>query len=137
MNITECNKDDIKVIANGLDKYNAEQVPFTQSEPYINLTYKIEENGEVIAGILGCLYCWGCLDISVLFVNENHRGKGYGKNLLRKIESEAKSLSCHIIHLDTFDFQSKEFYIREGYEVFGELANCPPNHTRIYFKKEI
>ncbi len=137
MKITECDKDDIEVIADGLIKFNAEQVPFSQSDPFINLNYKIEENGEVIAGILGCLYCWGCLVISVLFVNEEHRNKGYGKELLRKIETEAKGHSCHIIHLDTFDFQSKEFYIREGYEVFGELANCPKNHTRIYLKKEI
>ena len=79
----------------------------------------------------------GCLHISTLFVNENHRGKGYGRDLLRKIESEAKSHACHIIHLDTFDFQAKDFYLQEGYEVFGELGNCPKNHARIYLKKEI
>ena len=137
MNISECNKDDVEVIVDGLIKFNAEQVPFTQSEPFINLNYKIEEDGELIAGIVGCLYCWGCLHISILFVNESHRGKGYGRKLLSKIESEAKSRACNIIHLDTFDFQAKDFYLQEGYELFGELENCPKNHTHFYLKKEI
>ncbi len=137
MNITECDKDDVGVIADALIKFNAEQVPFTQSDSFINLNYKIEEKGEIVAGIIGCLNCWGCLHISILFVTESHRGKGNGRELLRKIESEAKSLSCHIIHLDTFDFQAKGFYLREGYEVFGELGNCPKNHTLFYLKKEI
>ncbi|MCP4990101.1 MAG: GNAT family N-acetyltransferase [Colwellia sp.] len=137
MDIIECNKNDVKVIGTGLSKYNAEQVPYTQNEPFVDLNYKIEEDGEVVAGVLGCLYCWGCLYISTLFVSEKQREKGYGKDLLIKIESEAKKLSCHIVHLDTFDFQAKDFYIQEGYEVFGELLNCPKNHTRIFLKKEI
>lgn len=137
MNIVECNKNDVKIIADSLIRFNAEQVPFSQSDPFINLNYKIEENQEIIAGILGCLNCWGCLHISILFVDESHRGKGYGSKLLRKIESEAKSQSCHIIHLDTFDFQAKGFYLKEGYEVFGELSNCPKNHSLFFLKKDI
>ena len=43
MNITECDKDDVKIIVDGLIKFNAEQVPFSQSDPFINLNYKIEE----------------------------------------------------------------------------------------------
>jgi len=69
-------------------------VTFTQNEPFVELNYKIEENGAVVAGIISCLYCWGCLSVSILYVDEHQRGKGYGKLLLRKVEAEAKSQSC-------------------------------------------
>jgi hypothetical protein len=38
-------------------------------------------------------------------------------------------------HLDTFDWQTKEFYLKHGYEVFGVLDDCPPGHKRYYMKK--
>ena len=44
---------------------------------------------------------------------------------------------CHLIHLDTFDFQAKDFYIKHGYEVFGVLDECPKKHKRYYLKKLI
>ena len=40
-----------------------------------------------------------------------------------------------LIHLDTFDFQAKEFYEKQGYIVFGILENCPEKHYRYYLKK--
>lgn len=137
MKIVECNKDEAKLIIDGIVKYNSTQVPFSQSEPFISLDYKVEEEGGIVAGILGCLYCWGCLHISALFVEDHCRSKGYGSRLLEKIESEAKKRSCNIVHLDTFSFQAKEFYIKRGYTVFGSLENCPKGHARFYLKKEI
>ena len=38
--------------------------------------------------------------------------------LLNKVESEAKAIGATLAHLDTFDFQAKDFYIKHGYEVF-------------------
>ncbi|PPE03578.1 hypothetical protein HCUR_00960 [Holospora curviuscula] len=26
----------------------------------------------------------------------------------------------------TFDFQVKDFYLKQGYEIFGVLEDCPP-----------
>ena len=40
-----------------------------------------------------------------------------------------------LIHLDTCDFQSKDFYLKQGYEIFGVLDNCPKGHKRYYLKK--
>lgn len=53
------------------------------------------------------------------------------------IEKIAKEKGCNLIHLDTFDFQAKDFYIRNGYEVFGVLDDCPREHKRYYMKKNI
>lgn len=73
--------------------------------------------------------------VDISFVNEAHRGKGFGKRLLDAATSKAKSLGGYMAHLDTFDWQAREFYERQGYAVFGTLENCPPGHQRYYMKK--
>lgn len=42
---------------------------------------------------------------------------------------------CKLIHLDTFDFQAKDFYMKHEYEIFGILDDCPIEHKRYYMKK--
>ena len=62
-------------------------------------------------------------------------GKNLGSLLLEEVENDAKSKGAKLIHLDTFDFQAKEFYEKQGYIVFGILENCPEKHYRYYLKK--
>ena len=73
--------------------------------------------------------------IDTLWVDSKYRGKGLGAKLLAEIEKTAKAKGCYLIHLDTFDFQAKEFYEKQGYEVFGVLEDCPKCHCRYYLKK--
>lgn len=40
-----------------------------------------------------------------------------------------------MVHLDTFDFQAKDFYLKLGYQVFGVLDNCPQDHSRYFMSK--
>ena len=96
-----------------------------------------QANNKMIAAIKSVLYCWGCLYIDILFVDQDHRKKGYGTILLNKVKNEAMKHGCYLMHLDTFDFQAKDFYLKQGFEIFGILPNCPKNHTRYYLKKEI
>ena len=94
-------------------------------------------NKEIIAGILSKMYCWNCLYIDVLWVKEEYRKSGLGSKLIKEIEGLAKEKNCNLIHLDTFDFQAKDFYIKYGYEIFGVLDECPKGHKRYYLKKNI
>tara|TARA_R110002124_G_scaffold52032_2_gene150095 strand:+ start:12887 stop:13060 length:174 start_codon:yes stop_codon:yes gene_type:complete len=55
--------------------------------------------------------------------------------LLRKAEIEAKSMGASLSHLDTFDWQAKDFYLKSDYEIFGVLDDCPVGHNRYYMKK--
>jgi GNAT superfamily N-acetyltransferase len=80
---------------------------------------------------------WGILFIHLLFIQEQFRGQGYGGILLQEVEKRAKSNGCYLAHLDTFDFQGKEFYLKNGYTIFGILDDCPKGHQRLYFKKKL
>jgi GNAT superfamily N-acetyltransferase len=117
-----------------MDKFIADQVSF-QGELEVFKDFVIKDNGNIIAGIRSCFYLGKCLVINNLFVDENHRHKGLGSLLLNKLETEAKSMGAKLIHLDTFDFQAKDFYVKQGYEIFGVLEDCPPDHKRYYMKK--
>lgn len=137
-NIIESTKEDNEVILKGLVEYNLSQVPSKQKENFMPINRSIkDENGEVIAGIISVMYGWNCLYVDILWVSENHRKDGLGSKLLKEVERVAKENGCKLIHLDTFDFQAKDFYLKHGFEIFGVLDDCPEEHKRYYLKKKL
>jgi len=136
--IEESTKEEYRVVDNGIVEYNLSKVPFTQEPSFISINRVIKDlNGEIVAGINSLLYCWNCLYVDVLWVKEQYRKEGYGSVLLNEVEKIAKEKGCNLIHLDTFDFQAKDFYLKHGYEIFGVLDDCPMEHKRYYMKKNI
>lgn len=132
--IQECAKEDKGYINDKLVGYNFSQVPLIQGK-YIDVSRKIvDKDGNIIAGLLGAMY-WECMYIEILWVDENYRMKGLGSRLLNEVEKFAKENECHLVHLDTFDFQAKDFYLKHGYEIFGVLDDCPIDHKRYFLKK--
>ena len=131
-------EEEADLIVDRIVEYNLSKVPGKQEVPLLCINRVIEDtNGEIIAGILSKMYCWNCIYIDVLWVKEEYRKDGLGTKLLKELEKIAKEKDCHLIHLDTFDFQAKDFYIRNGYEIFGILDECPENHKRYFMKKNI
>jgi GNAT superfamily N-acetyltransferase len=136
--IVEATDEDVEVIDSGLVTFNESQVPFTQKPLSIDINYCIkDENGEVVAGIVSDVYCWKILGIEVLWVKPEFRNKGYASALLEFAENKAREMGCQLSHLDTFDFQAKEFYETRGYKVFGVLEDCPEGHNRHYMSKQL
>ena len=136
--IEHCSEQDKTIIVDELVKYNLSRVPALQEELFIDLSRKlIGENGEIIGGIIARMYCWNCVYIDTLWISNDYRGQSLGKQLLKEIEELAKAKGAEIIHLDTFDFQAKEFYEKQGYTVFGILEDCPKDHARYYLSKKI
>lgn len=121
-----------------IDEYNSRYLTFAKNEDVIRLDYVIKnENDEIVGGIVSFIYCKKCLYIYVLWINDQYRNMKYGSMLLNKVEDEAKKRGCTLVHLDSFDFQAKDFYLKHGYEVFGVLDECPPGHKRFYLKKDL
>lgn len=134
--ITTATADEKKRIGQRITEYNHQKAPFTQTEPFIDLDFTLRtEDDRFIGGIRSCLYCWGILYVDILYVEEEFRGEGYGSVLLKKAEAEAQRQGGVLVHLDTFDWQGKEFYLKHGYEIFGVFDNCPQDHQRYYLKK--
>lgn len=136
--IEESTREEYGLVDNKIIEYNLSKVPFTQEPSFISINRVIKGlDGDMLAGINSILYCWNCLYIDVLWVKEEFRKEGYGSGLLNEVEKIAKEKGCKLIHLDTFDFQAKDFYLKYGYEIFGVLDDCPMEHKRYYMKKNI
>lgn len=133
-----CKDGDADYIIDRLVEYNLAQVPAEQEILFDTLDKKMtDDNGNVIAGCVARMNCWNVAYVDVLWVDSEYRSKGLGSKLLGEIEKSAKDKGCYLIHLDTFDFQAKEFYENHGYEMFGVLDNCPAGHCRYYLKKKL
>ena len=133
----DATKEDREYIFKQLDNYNQSQVPFTQQPPDLPIKKCIKEGGEVVAGILAEVYCWNILHVSILWVKEECRGKGYGSALINYAEDIAIKNGSKLAHLDTFDFQARGLYEKLGYTVFGVLEDCPEGHCRYYMSKKL
>lgn len=135
--IKESTKDEEDLVWKGIIQYNSAVIHLKQiaSEIPVNRVLKDKE-GNVIGGI-NCIlfYCWNTLYIDMLWISENHRKSGHGSKLLNEVERIAREEKCTLIHLETMDFQAKDFYIKNGYEIFGELENVPNGHKRYYMRK--
>lgn len=123
-------------IINKIIDFNNTQIAFTQNPEQIYLNFVVKNHTGIIAGINAYMYHWGLLFVDILFVEEDYRRHDFGSKLLQMVEDKAKSMGATIVHLETFDFQAKDFYIKHGYTIFGVLDDCPDGHKSYsLFKK--
>ncbi len=108
----------------------------TQTEPqnYQALDVVARWEGQPVGGLLGYTN-WEWLFVKILWVTQELRGSGVGRQLLLAAEAEARQRGCRHAHLDTFSFQALGFYERLGYRVFGQLEDYPVGHTRYFLQK--
>jgi GNAT superfamily N-acetyltransferase len=94
------------------------------------------EAAAVLAGLNGYTD-WGWLFVKLLWVCEPLRGTGMGSRLLAAAELEARARGCRGVWLDTFGFQARGFYEKQGYSMFGELGDFPEGHARYFLSKRL
>lgn len=137
LNITnEINSADKSFVRDKMIEFNLKHFPDDLKGRYqeVNLFLK-NADGQIYGGIVGEI-CWNWLEVHYLFIDEDLRKQGYGKNLLSEAEKVAKEKKCDFIKLDTLSFQALDFYIKQGFEVFGAIQNAG-RHTHYYLKKNI
>ena len=125
---------DVDFVRDGLSLFN---VAATGDSYYSPLAIFLrDERDAVLGGAYG--HVWGgWLDLSLLWVAEPLRGKGYGRKLLEAAEDEARSQGCRGVLLSTFSFQARPFYERFGYEVIADVPDYPIGHTYHILKKNL
>jgi ribosomal protein S18 acetylase RimI-like enzyme len=122
------------LIFNSLAEFNVSQVGDPKFKEFG--VFASGESESILGGLLGFIHWNGCF-ISTLWVAEFARKKGIGRILLGKAEEQAVQHGCDHIHLDTFDFQARGFYEKNGFQVFGTIENYPVGHQRYYLIKTL
>ncbi len=95
-----------------------------------------KEGDQVVGGMLCITYFRG-LNLQCLWVREDQRGKGLGREFLMHAEQEARRLDCTMIHLHTFSFQAPNFYLKAGYQIVGIIEDYPPGQKCYFLKKTL
>ncbi len=123
-----------EVVGGGIRDFNKAQAGSDQSTM---LCFALKSpGGEVVGGLIGeTVYDW--LYISLMFVKDDLRGHGFGRQLMVRAEEEARKRGAKNVYLDTFSFQAPDFYKKLGYRVFGELKDFPPGQTRFFMTKPL
>ncbi len=99
-----------------------------------NKSFFAFDGDRLIGGAVGCIkYNWYYLDF--LFVEKEYRKQKIGSQLLGLIEDYAKKNNLTGVRMETWDFQALDFYKSNGYEVFGEIEDCPPGSIEYHLKK--
>ena len=101
-----------------------------------NFTLSIHKKNILIGGLYARLP-WDWLHITMLWVSENERGSGIGKLLMEKAENEARKRNCKHAMLEASTPESKDFYLKLGYEIYAELPDFPKGFSRFYLKKNL
>ena len=130
----EAAKHFTKELTRNLVEYNRSVGP---PEGWQELVISVEaDQSPVLGGLTGYTH-WQWLFVERLWVRAAARRQGIGARLLAQAEQTARERGCMGSWLDTFSFQARDFYRRQGYEEFGSLMNFPPSHSRHYMWKRL
>ena len=105
--------------------------------PYTNTPIGVlaKMGDQVIGGIYGGVLL-GWLAVEQVFLDEQYRGQGLGRQMMNAIEAEAKRLGARRAFVDTASFQAEGFYAKCGYQVWGRFTDFAPGVDRIYMRKD-
>ncbi len=123
-----------EIIGGGLREYNNQQAGDGRAKL---LCYALNgPDGSIVGGVVGETH-WNWLFINLMWIRDDVRGRGFGRQLLLAAEAEGRSRGATHAYLDTFSFQASEFYKKLGYRVYGTLEDFPPGHQRYYLMKHL
>src|SRR3954454_1906673 len=132
---------DAEALMQRLRDYNRLHAPTSLLPPEAPRSVQVflhDANGAVVGGVLGRTHAipfW--LEITVVWVDESLRGRGWGRQLLERAEGEGRRRQCRYVRLATGHHQAPEFYAPLGYRLYGRLDDCPPGEVVSYYWKSL
>ena len=124
--------EEAALIDDRLDSFNAATAPMKDVRPLA--CFARLPDGKVAGGAIA--RTWGeCCELQQIWVDEPNRRSGIGRRLLQLVEQEARKRGCALLYLETFSFQSPEFYRRLGFESVCELGGFPNGITKHILRK--
>ncbi len=130
-------EDDLRLLSHGLRSYNSQHIGHAATEEDVRFAvFARNGSGKIIGGIRAIAF-WDWLHIELLWLEEDARGSGAGRQLLFAAEDFAMKHGFFHSRLETTSFQARKFYEKHGYDVFGELRDLPKGFTSYFMKKAL
>jgi GNAT superfamily N-acetyltransferase len=130
LDLVPSSADDAAVIS-GLQASNA-QLTGHKTQHYS--VFARNEAGKIVGGTLVYVGRDSAF-LDIIWVDGSSRLQGIGRCLLEEAEREAKRRECKWIKLDTYEFQAPEFYLKCGYEIYGEVKDYTCEQSKVFLRK--
>ena len=88
--------------------------------------------GGVTGGVWG-----GWFHVVALWVDEELRGRGLGRDLMLAAEQEARAAGARKAFLETHTFQAPGLYAKLGYTTIATLEDYPPGQAQLIMCKSL
>lgn len=139
--LKSCNYDTTeKFLLNGLKQHNLSKSVWFSQHGYAKekkFSFCIFDDDKPIGGISGWIKASYWLYIDLLYVSETYRNNDLATVLLKRAEEFAAKNNLVGITLETWNFQAKGFYEKQGYKLYGKIENSPPGGIEYLLKKEL
>lgn len=125
---------DIAAVGDRIDAWN---VDVTGVRDYRQVAIFLRDDaGGIRGGVTGGVW-GGWLHVVSLWVDDDLRGRGLGRDLLLAAEAEARAVGARGAFLETHSFQAPGLYRRLGYEVIAEIEDYPPGESQLVMRKSL
>ena len=117
----------------------ADREAYKNAESFFNWAIFLtdaESGAQTGGGVTGyAVYDW--MYVQFLAVPPRLRGQGVGRALMQRAEAFGRERGIIGIYLDTFEFQSRGFYEKLGYSLFGQIEDHPRGLHRYFLQKRL
>lgn len=130
--------EDSSTISKGIIEFNETMVPDLEpiEEEIKFFVFIKNEQQETVGGLRAICY-WNTMHIELLWLSQECRGKGIGKQLIDAAESHAIENKCEKAFVETTSWQAKPFYEKNGYQYIATLNDRPKGHASHYLTKTL
>ena len=125
---------DIDRISDAINEWNMATTGLRDYRPVA--IFLRDDEGAIRGGVTGGVW-GGWLHIVGLWVDEDLRGRGFGRELVLAAEAEGRAAGARASFLETHSFQAPGLYRKLGYEAFGELEDYPPGASQLFMRKDL
>ncbi len=123
-----------ETVGGGLFQFNHDRAGLKRTIP---IAVIIRDEVQTIKGGLFGNSDWDVFNIDTVWIAEEARGQGLGRQLMQLGEDVAVRRGCKIAVLSTLSFQARVFYEKQDYKVFGQLDGYPAGYTTYWLSKKL
>ncbi len=125
----------VTALGDALDAFNLTKAGPSGYQP-LSILIKHPETNAILGGLTGkSFHDW--LYINLFFLPESLRGQNLGTKLIAQAEAIARARNLTGIWLDTFEFQARPFYEKQGFTLFATLPDHPAGQNRYFLQKRL
>ena len=135
---TEWSPEDARALSDGIVAFNEKNVP--DLEPIAAevrfFVFVRDDAGRLVGGLRGACY-WNTLHVELLWLSEEARGTGSGRDVMDRAEAFAREQGCQLALVQTTSWQARPFYEARGYACFGTVDGLPREHATHFLLKRL